>query len=152
MSRETPLDVASELESLLHNEGLEDSRAASILADLQSALRSRSADEEENSDYTKSRAQALRSLALKMKALIATSRRNDMTYADRAKALAVVSDSYLKLAHAFKTDPKMWTLAQSELVPMLTQVSDEESIDEALIMVGSHLDTYLLSLDFWLGK
>lgn len=149
MARENPLDVASELEALLTEE--RPSRALDILSELQTALKP-SAEGEDSSDYTRSRAHTLRTLALKMKSLVRLSRGVSMTYADRAQALSVVSDSYLKLTHAFKTDPKMWSLAQTELVPVLAQVSDEESIDLALDSVESHLDTYLDSLDFWLGK
>ena len=140
------MDIAVELESLL----LGKDKSLAILADLQSALRVR--EESGASSYTKSRAQALRLLAIRMRDLISKSRSPDLTYADRAKTLVVVSDSYLKLAHAFKTDPKMWSLAQSELVPTLTQVSDEESIDTSLIVLESHLETYLISLDSWLEK
>jgi len=145
MSRETSLDVAAELEALLP----EGSKALSLLSGLQQALR---LQESEGSDYTRSRAAALQQLAQRMKILVSKSREDEMTYADRAKALSVIADAYLKLVHAFKTDPKMWSLAQTELVPTLTQVSDEESIDVALTTLESHLETYLNSLDSWLEK
>jgi hypothetical protein len=75
-----------------------------------------------------------------------------LSYSYKAKTLSVVADSYLKLTHAFKTHPKMWSLAQTELVPILSDVSDEPGIDSALSTLNSHLSTYLNSLEFWLEK
>ncbi len=152
MSREEhAADVANELEILLLEEGPRGSKSLTILSKIQHALAEKLSTTE-HFDYTRSRAIALRSLAMKMKALLTSSLGANMTYADKATALLVVSDGYLKLAHAFKTDPKMWSTAQSDLVPILTSVCDEQGIDRALDKVNSHLDAYLVSLDFWLRK
>lgn len=146
MARETSLEIASSLEALLPV----DSKAQEILSELQQALRDR--EPSDDSDYTKFRAQSLRSLALSMRSLIDLASSAKSSYSDKAKTLSVVADSYLKLTHAFKTDPKMWSLAQSELVPILSEVSDESGIDSALVTLNSHLSTYLNSLEFWLEK
>lgn len=144
-----------ELSTILRASGQsDDSNSLHSLYSLISLLRSASSSTapDTDTDYTTSRAYALRSLATKLQEMLLSSRGTGTTYADRAKALAVVSDSYLKLAHAFKTDPKMWALAQSELVPSLIQVVDEDSIDHAVSVLESHLETYLISLNLWIER
>lgn len=154
MTHETTLDIVTELGDLLEKENRQDhSISLEILSNLRTSLVvSSSSSGVDDGDYTRSRAQALSSLALKMKSLLSASCGAEMTYADKAKTLAVVSDSYLKLAHAFKTDPKMWALAQTELVPALTHLTDEDGVDSAFSLLKSHLEIYLVSLGSWLGK
>ena len=152
MANEASIKVVAELAVLLADAGYDEgSPSQQSLVALQRALRGDS-DVVEYSDYTKSRAQALRSMALHLQSLLMASTRREMTYADRAKALATISDSYLKLVHAFKTDAKMWARAQTELVPLLRDVKDENSIDTAIDVLNSHLDSYLNSLSSWLSR
>lgn len=137
------LKLCEELEALLPSS----SSSVSVLKLLIGKIKAAN-----NSDYTRSRAIQLQSLTLQMQSLLKKASIPSSTYSDKAKALASVSDSYLKLVHAFKTDPKMWASAQTELVPQLSQVSDEKTIDEALCSLEIHLETYLKSLDFWLER
>lgn len=143
MAHEHSLGLVAELEGLVPS----GSKAQPILARLKSSLAAGSSP-----DYTKARASKLQQTALRMLEVVQVARKAETSYADRAASLSAVSDSYLRLVHAFKTDPKMWSLAQTELVPTLTKVADEAGIDASLEMLEIHLGTYLNSLDFWLEK
>ena len=103
-------------------------------------------------DYTTTRAVSLRDLSLKIRSLLLTAKDVSTSYADRALILSSVADNYLKLTHAFKVDADVWSKAQLDLVPMLSSISDEKSLDLAVLELETHLDTYLKALDAWVSR
>lgn len=101
-------------------------------------------------DYTALRASELLQTSTKLRVMIDQSRKG--SYSDRACALAFVSDSYLRLAHAFKVDADVWTRAQSDLVPTIIAASTEADIDASLTKLSEHIDAYISSLNVWLRR
>ena len=157
MPGDSSLKVLSELEALLLSEGYTDDRKALVLVrsirrDLGSVSSSPSEAPPPQQDYTASRARALHATSLTLKKVLAEAKAKKVSYPDRARTLLVVADNYLKLTHAFKVDNTVWACAQNELVPALTSVSDEKSIDAAVLLLEKHIDSYLTSLSSWLSR
>jgi hypothetical protein len=142
MAHKSALEIAATLESMLKEKRA--TRAVGQLAQLKKTMTS------ERDDYTSVRAAKLLQTSTKLKSVITQSRKG--SYSDRAHALAVVSDSYLRLAHAFKVDADVWTRAQSDLVPALSIVTTEKDIDGALTKLSEHIDAYISSLNAWLRR
>lgn len=153
---DNPLEALQQLERLLTEEGYDSERPVmQTLRALRGALCERGYKEmtlpPAPPNYTAKRAQSLYSLSVKLRDTLLDLTKSGASYTDRALALSVVSNSYLQLAHAFKVDAKVWSFAQSDLVPILSAAVDEKSLDEAVSKLLSHLDRYITSLDKWLG-
>lgn len=153
---DNPLEALHQLERLLVQEGYDSERCAMrTIQALRSALCERGYEETaippSPPNYTVKRAQSLRSLSVKLRDTLVGPTKAGSSYTDRALALSVVSNSYLQLAHAFKVDAKVWSFAQSDLVPILSAAIDEKSLDEAVSRLLFHLDRYISSLDKWLA-
>lgn len=153
---DSPLESLQQLERLLVQEGYDSERPAMrTIQALRSALRERGYEEtalpQSPPNYTVKRAQSLRSLSVKLRDTLLGLVKSGASYSDRALALSVISNSYLQLAHAFKVDAKVWSFAQSDLVPILSAAVDEKSLDEAVSRLLFHLDRYISSLDKWLA-
>ena len=152
---DNPLEALQQLERLLVQEGYDPERPAMrTIQALRAALCERGYKERAlppaPPNYTVKRAQSLRSLSVKLRDTLLDLPKSGASYTDRALALSVVSNSYLQLAHAFKVDAKVWSFAQSDLVPILSAAVDEKSLDDAVLKLLSHLDRYITSLDKWL--
>jgi hypothetical protein len=153
---DNPLGSLQQLELLLRAEGYDSTRPAmSSIRSLRSALQDQGYKETvippPSVSYTIKRAQALRSLSVKLRDTL-RGLSSSPSYSDKAVALSVVSNSYLQLAHAFKVDTKVWSFAQEDLVPILSAAVDETSLDDAFSKLLSHLDRYVDSLDKWLVR
>lgn len=150
---ENPLIILGELEKLLEDKLPPDRPAWESLKALRASLREKGYEEPSSEDsYTQKRARSLLALSVKLQDTLRTAILPGVSYADRAATLAAVSNSYLKLAHAFKVDSKVWNFAQNDLVPILSAAVDEKSIDEGVSRLLHHLDRYLKSLRKWLQK
>jgi len=153
---ETPLTLVLELETLLRAAGYtSDRKAMCTLLSMRQALQLHEgvpASPQPVADYTAARAHALIDISLKLKKILLDSKKRNVSYSDRSRILSSVADNYLKLTHAFKVDNTVWSQAQTELVPMLIKVSNEKSIDAAILELDRHLDTYLTSLNSWLSR
>jgi hypothetical protein len=142
MTNKAALEIVEKLEGMLKEKHV--TRSAGQLAQLKKTMTS------DRDDYTSVRATKLLQTSTKLKAVLVQSRKG--SYSERAHALAVVSDSYLRLAHAFKVDADVWTRAQSDLVPALSAVTTEKEIDSALMKLSEHIDAYISSLNAWLRR
>lgn len=144
------LKILSELKSIIASNGYSSkSVEASLLSFLTEAWKS-SRDALEGSDYTSTRALALRDLSLKLREVLLSA--TGASYTDRASVLSSVADNYLKLTHAFKVDSEVWNKAQTELVPLFSAISDEKSLDFAIAKMELHLNTYIDALGLWVSR
>lgn len=145
----TPLDLVSEMQSLLSSADGDFSSSLAILDKLKESLEvlgyKRTAP---TSDYTSSRSVALNSIAKSLLSEVSSSKSS--TYSDKAYVLSSVGDMYLRIAHAFKVDTTLWSSAQSFLVPLFYAAIDEESVDKALVALESHIVKYIDALAVWL--
>ena len=137
------LTLLDELESILRSNGYEDD--SDVLSSLD-AIRGLVLP---LSTYTSQRASALVQVSDMLHSLLEV---GDMSYPNKAYTISVVSQSYLKLVHAFKTDSSLWGDAQSNLVPVLMAASTEDDIDSSIALLVTHLTRYRESLSSWLSR